>query len=107
MPKPSRKRRNTPIPSVEPLTSATFAVPRLSDPAQIVLVTIEDAGFLEQDDGARCYVTRFRFLDTAFRNEFDPKDVPFGFLREARDMTNAALLEQFDLDLRHADRMVS
>ena len=104
MPRASRKSRNPPLPSVEPLTSARFAVPPLSDPTEVVLVDIEDAGF---DDGTACYLTRFRFLDQAFRNEFNPRDVPFGFLREARDITNAALLEQFDLDLRHADRVVS
>ena len=110
MPKSSRKSRNPPIlpiPSVEPLTTARFAVPRLSDPTTIVLVDIEDEGFVEAQDGAGVYVTRFRFLEKRIRNEFDPKDVPVGFLREARDITNAALLEQFDLDLRHADRMAS
>lgn len=107
MPKPSRRSRNTPkpIPTIDPLTRATFMIPRLSDPTEIVAVEIEDGGY---DDGTGCYVTRFRFADQAFRNEFDPRDVPFGALSDARAIANAGLLaEHFDLDLGNAERMAS
>lgn len=102
MPRPSRRTRN--IPSVIPLTTTVFMVPKFSDPEDIVQVEIEDAGY---DDVTACYVTRFRFAEQAFRNEFDPRDVPFGALREARDMANAALLARFDLDLECAERIAS
>lgn len=98
MPRKSRRQLNT---TVAPLTTTRFMIPRLSDPDEIVAVEIEDAGY---DDANDCYVTRFRFTGQQFRNEFDPKDVPFGALREARDITNAALLERFDLDYRKAER---
>jgi hypothetical protein len=100
---PSQRSRNAepPIPSVEPLTTAIFLVPRLSVPDELVRVEVEDAGY---DDVASCYVTRFRFLNQSFRNEFSPVNVPFGALREARDIANAALLVHLDLDLEKAVR---
>ena len=79
-------------------------VPRFSDPTDFMAVQVEDAGF---DEGTGTYVTRFRFADQVFRNEFDPKDVPFGMLGQAKAMTNAALLGNFDLDWAGARRMSS
>lgn len=106
MTRPSKRPRNgdAPIPTVDPGTKATFMVPRLSDPTELRQLMIEDAGF---DDESGCYVMRLGLGGEFKTNQFDPAGVPFGYLSQARAMANAALLTQFDLDLAHAERLVS
>jgi len=78
-----------------PGSIGSFAVPRLSDPDDAVMVEAEESGY---DDDEGIWVRRFRFSGKVFRNEFDPSGVPFGRLSEAREMADAALLGAFDLD---------